>query len=228
VSPSDSTVAGVTVAHASPHQRTSELLLRGAVARKCKTMLGTVGADYLACDDLEVVLRPPMAAAHVAPTSPTITAGVTASASSVGAPAGANFATVFPTRMVRFRTVPAFAAPPIGRSSDNRSATRANGASTANFAVIYASSGAMPAVAANAEKLFGSWIPARQRQGAQPTDPHRDVAEHRAEGGGVVALTHELRPAALTPPEPLAHRGNLSANDLRLSGCRQPFALVQR
>src|SRR5271166_2865049 len=64
--------------------------------------------------------------------------------------------------------------------------------------------------------------------GAQPTDPHRDVTEHRAEGGGTVALAHELRPAVLTPSEPLTHRGNLSADDLRLSGCRQPFALVQR
>jgi hypothetical protein len=36
---------------------------------------------------------------------------------------------------VRFRTVPAFAAPLTGRSSDTKSATRANGASAANFAV---------------------------------------------------------------------------------------------
>jgi hypothetical protein len=50
------------------------------------------------------------------------------------------------------------------RSSDNKSATRANGASAANFAVTYASSSAMPPVTIIAAKLFGSCDPERQRQ----------------------------------------------------------------
>ena len=49
--------------------------------------------------------------------------------------AACGCATALPTRIVLFRTVPAFCAPLTGSSSDSRSATLPNGASTAYRAV---------------------------------------------------------------------------------------------
>jgi hypothetical protein len=100
--------------------------------------------------------------------------------------------------------------------------TRANGASAPNSAVMYASS--WPATP---RKLFGSCSLARQphaynRRILTATSPNR------AEGSGVVSLAHELRPTVLAPSEPRAHRGDLSAGDLCLGGCRQLLAFVER
>jgi hypothetical protein len=88
-----------------------------------------LNVNHLAYDDFEVC----------APAAEG--AGVTASGSASGVLTGVNFATVLPMRKVRLRTLPAFAAPPTGRNSENKSTIRTNGASAASIAVTYASSG---------------------------------------------------------------------------------------
>ena len=64
--------------------------------------------------------------------------------------------------------------------------------------------------------------------GAYPPDPDRNVAEQRAERGRVVPLAGELRRAVFAMSHSLAHPGDLSADDLRLSGRRQPLAFIKR
>jgi hypothetical protein len=74
-------------------------------------------------------------------------------------------------------------------------------------------------MAANAAKLLGSRISARTLTATSPnTDPN--VA------GNSLAL--EFHPAVFTPSEPITHRSNLSADNLRLNDCRQLFAFGQR
>lgn len=63
--------------------------------------------------------------------------------------------------------------------------------------------------------------------GVQPADPEPKATSQRPKYGGVAAFAQELCPAVLAPSKPFLHRGNLSADNLRLNGRRQPLALIQ-
>ena len=106
---------------------------RGAVARESEAGLAALSVDHLAGDHLKMPLVLPVPAADIAAIKPNNDGfGCCAAARRYR---GIGCTTASPTRMVLFRTVPAFGAPLTGSNSDSRSATLPNGASAAYRAV---------------------------------------------------------------------------------------------
>ncbi len=99
-------------------------------------------------------------------------------------------------------------------------------ARAAYFADMSAGSGAIPPHGYPRCETFGPQHFRPTGAGTQPPYPEWNVAEERTKCGRVVPFAQKLCPAVLTPAEPLPHHGNLSADDLRLDGCRQRLAPV--
>ncbi|MBL6458675.1 hypothetical protein JMJ55_25390 [Belnapia sp. T6] len=104
---------------------------RLTIPDKGEAVLDASGTDDLARDHLEVALLLGMSVAHVAAIQPDMTGPAARASGRIAAADWGGCTTSSPTRRVQFRTVPAFAAPPTGSSSNKSAATLLNGASAA-------------------------------------------------------------------------------------------------